>query len=75
VLELSDGAEDVEEHLADRRAGVDALVQDFEGDASFAEQVGEVHEVAQGATEAVQFGDDEVVTLTQDDERLVEFGP
>jgi hypothetical protein len=54
VLELSDGAKDLEEHPSDRAGGVDALVEHDQGDAALLQLGGQVDEALQGPAEPVE---------------------
>jgi hypothetical protein len=68
--ELGDGAEDLEEHPADCCARVDALVEYNQFDAAGLELLGQLDQVRQGASEPVEFGDDDTVALPRDQQRL-----
>src|SRR5262249_44669427 len=73
--ELGDRAEDLEEHPAHRGGAVDALVEHHQVHAALLQAVGQTDQVLQGAAEAVELGDHEVVTLAGDHQRLVERWP
>jgi hypothetical protein len=63
VLELSDRAEDLKEHPADRRRRVDALVEHDEVHAPRLQLRRQCDQMLQRAPEAVELGDDELVAL------------
>ncbi len=56
-FELGDGAEDLEEHPADRGGGLDALVEHDQVDAALLQLGGQVDEVFEGVAEPVELGD------------------
>lgn len=61
VLELSDRADDLEEQPADRRRGVDPLIEHDEVNAALLEMLGELDQMLQRAPEAIKLGDDELI--------------
>jgi len=76
VFELGDGSEYLEEHPADGGGGVDALVKDDQIDAAALEVVGQLNEMFEGTTKAVELGDSHLVTRPVGRVQcLVEFGP
>src|SRR6266545_1160985 len=68
VFELGDGAEDLEEHPAQRGRGVDALVEHHQVDAPLVQLGGQLDEVLEGPAEPVEFGDDELVAAAAGDQ-------
>ena len=75
MLELGDGAEDLEEHPTDRRRGVDALVQHHEVDTPGFKLAGQGDQVLEGAAKAVELGDHQLVAGAGDTQRVVERRP
>jgi hypothetical protein len=73
MFQLGDGPEDLEEHPPDRGA-FDAL-EDDQVDATAVKILGQFDEVLEGTPEPVEFGDDQLVAGSGDEEGLVEFGP
>ncbi len=74
VLELGERAEDLEEHPAHRGGRVDALVEHHQVHTALPESGGQGDQVRQGPTEPVELGHRELITVAQDEERLVELG-
>jgi hypothetical protein len=76
VLKLGDRADDLEEQPAHRRGGVDALVEHDEIHAAVLEQLGELDQVLERATEPIELGDYQLVAgPVRAQQRLVELGP
>jgi hypothetical protein len=76
MLELGDGAEDLEEHPAHGGGRVDLLVEHDQVDAAVLKPNRQLDEVLEGSAESVEFGDDELIAAAVgDQQRLVEFGP
>ncbi len=61
AFELGDRADDLEEQPADRRRGVDPLIEHDEIDAALLEMPGELDQMLQRAAEAIELGDDELI--------------
>jgi len=74
VLELGDGAEDLEEHAPDGGGGVHALVEHDQVHAAGLEGGGEFDEVFEGPPEPVELGDDELVVFAEHEKCLVQLG-
>ncbi len=60
-LRFSDGPKHLEEHPPGGGGGVDPLVEDDKVHAAGVKLTGQVDQVDQGATESVEFGDDQLV--------------
>lgn len=57
------------------RRGVDALIEHHQVRLPALQVLGQVDEVLQGASEAVEFGDHQLIPRPQHPQRLVELGP
>ena len=73
-LEFGDRAEDLKEHPADGSRRVDPLIEDDEVHATRLQLRRERDQVLEGAAEAVELGDDELVAgARRDQQRLVQL--
>ena len=75
VLELGDGAEDLEEHPPDRGGGVDTLIEHHQVDLLGAQLVGQLDQVLQRAAEPVELGHHKMIPGPEPAQGLVELGP
>lgn len=62
-------------HPPDRGEGVDALIRHHEVHPVLLQLLRQLDQVPQGAAEPVKFGDDDLVALAGEQERLVQLGP
>ena len=72
ALELADGGQHVEQQAAGRAAGIDGLVQDDEVDPLGGDLSRDLREVEDGAGEAIEPRDDELVSFADEREGLGE---
>jgi len=72
ALELSDGGQHVEQEAPGRAAGIDRLVEDDQIHLLGGDLGGDLGEVEDGAGEAVEPRDDELVPFTDESERLAQ---